>query len=91
MTYAIIGSGAIGSAAARQFARKGINVLLANSRGLESLAGLVKELGKNIIAVPVEEALRADVVILAVPFSRGPPGRGSGQGWAAACPFPVWQ
>lgn len=72
MTYAIIGSGAIGSAAARQFARKGINVLLANSRGPESLAGLVKELGKNIIAVPVEEALRADVVILAVPFTAVP-------------------
>ena len=35
MTYAIIGSGAIGSALARQFARSNINVLIANSRGPE--------------------------------------------------------
>jgi 8-hydroxy-5-deazaflavin:NADPH oxidoreductase len=44
MTYAIIGSGAIGSALARQFARSNINVLIANSRGPDSLTGLVAEL-----------------------------------------------
>ncbi|KAA0571829.1 NAD(P)-binding domain-containing protein [Azospirillum sp. Sh1] len=32
-TYAILGSGAIGAAVAGQFARKGIEVLLANRRG----------------------------------------------------------
>ncbi|AKJ08265.1 hypothetical protein ATI61_1335 [Archangium gephyra] len=72
MTYAILGSGAIGSAVARQFARKGLHVLLANSRGPASLAGLVKELGKHVTAVSVEEAARADVVILAVPFTAVP-------------------
>jgi predicted dinucleotide-binding enzyme len=48
MTYAIIGSGAIGSALARQFARSNIDVLIANSRGPDSLAGLVAELGSHV-------------------------------------------
>jgi predicted dinucleotide-binding enzyme len=69
MTYAIIGSCAIGRALASQFARKGIDVLLANSRGPESLVDMVRELGPSITAAPVETALRADVVIVAIPFS----------------------
>ena len=69
MSYAIIGSGAIGRVLASQFARKGIDVLLANSRGPESLVDMVRELGPNITAAPVENALHADVVILAIPFS----------------------
>jgi predicted dinucleotide-binding enzyme len=69
MTYAIIGSGAIGSALARQFARSNIDVLIANSRGPESLAGLVAELGSHVTPTSLPEALKADVVILAVPFT----------------------
>ena len=69
MTFAIIGSGAIGSALARQFARSNIDVLIANSRGLDSLAGLVAELGSHITPTPLPEALKADTVILAVPFT----------------------
>jgi predicted dinucleotide-binding enzyme len=72
MTYAIIGSGAIGHALATQFARKGIDLLVANSRGPASLVDMVRELGPNIKAVSVPDALRADVVILAVPFSAIP-------------------
>jgi 8-hydroxy-5-deazaflavin:NADPH oxidoreductase len=72
MTYAIIGSGAIGRAIASQFARNGIDVLLANSRGPASLVDLVRELGTNIAAVSVKDAVQADVVILAVPFSAIP-------------------
>jgi predicted dinucleotide-binding enzyme len=68
MTYAIIGSGNIGSAVARQFARKGIDVLIANRRGPASLADLIKELGANVSAVPLKEALQADVIVLAVHF-----------------------
>lgn len=68
MTYAIIGSGNIGSAVARQFARKGIDVLIANRRGPTSLADLVKELGISVSAVPLKEALQADVIVLAVHF-----------------------
>ena len=69
MTYSIIGSGNIGSAVARHFARKGINVAITNSRGPDSLAPLCKELGQRVIPQTLEAALRADIVILAVPFS----------------------
>lgn len=44
MTYSIIGSGNIGSAVARQFARKGITVAIANTRGPDSLAPQVEKL-----------------------------------------------
>ena len=69
MTYSIIGSGNIGSAVARQFARKSINVALANTRGPGSLAALCKELGPHVVPQTLEIALRADTVILAAPFS----------------------
>jgi predicted dinucleotide-binding enzyme len=72
MTYAIIGSGAIGTALATQFARNDIDVLVANSRGPASLADLVGRLGKNIKAASVQEAVKADLVILAVPFGSVP-------------------
>ncbi|WP_346660388.1 NADPH-dependent F420 reductase [Nannocystis sp. RBIL2] len=69
MTIAIIGSGAIGHALAIQFARKKIDVLLANRRGPDSLADVVRELGANVTATSVADALRSDVVFLAVPFT----------------------
>lgn len=72
MTYAIIGSGAIGTALATQFARNDIDGLIANSRGPASLADLVGRFGKNIKAASVQEALKADIVILAVPFGSVP-------------------
>lgn len=72
MSYAIIGSGAIGSALASQFARQSLDVLVANSRGPESLAELVGKLGKNIKPVPMRKALEADIVILAVPYDAVP-------------------
>ncbi|PTQ07863.1 NADP oxidoreductase [Sphingomonas oleivorans] len=69
MTYAIIGAGAIGTALARQFARKSIPVKIANSRGPASIVALASELGANIQPAELTEALAADVVILAVPFT----------------------
>ena len=68
MTYAIIGSGAIGTAIARQFARIDTPVMVANSRGAESVAGLASELGSSIVPTEVAEAVKADMVILAVPY-----------------------
>jgi len=68
MSYAILGSGAIGTALVRRFVAKGIDIALANTKGPESLAGLVNELGPNAKPVTSSEALRADVVILAIPF-----------------------
>ena len=69
MSYAIIGSGAIGTALARQFARKSIPVKIANSRGPASIAALAGELGASIQAAELSDALAADIVILAVPFA----------------------
>lgn len=68
MTYSIIGSGNVGTALARQFTRAGISVNIANSRGAESLSDLTSELGNNVTAVSLEEALKAEVIILAIPF-----------------------
>jgi 8-hydroxy-5-deazaflavin:NADPH oxidoreductase len=72
MTYSIIGSGNIGSALARQFARKGIFVAIANLRGPDSLQLLKKELGEPIVPQTIEAALAATTVILAVPFTAVP-------------------
>lgn len=81
MTHAIVGSGAIGSALAGQFARKNMDVYLANRRGPASLTELVRKLGANVTATSVEEALRADVVILAVPFDVIPDIVGNHSDW----------
>jgi 8-hydroxy-5-deazaflavin:NADPH oxidoreductase len=72
MTYAILGSGAIGTALARRFAAAGIEVCIANAKGPKSLAGLTGELGSAVKAVTAAEALRADMVILAVSFDAVP-------------------
>ena len=69
MKYAIIGSGKIGSALARAFARQSIKVGIANTRGPASLTALTKELGANVIPQSLREAYEAEVIFLAVPFS----------------------
>ena len=68
MTYSIIGSGNVGTALARQFARRGIPVGIANTRGPDSIASIAKELGDKVVPSTLQDALKADVVILAVPF-----------------------
>ncbi len=68
MTYSIIGTGSIGKALARQFARSGISVGIANTRGPDSIASIVDELGDKIVPLALQEALKADVIILAIPF-----------------------
>lgn len=69
MTYSIIGSGNVGSALARQFARSGIAVAVANTRGPDSIDALKIELEGYVTPMTLQEAVKADVVILAVPFS----------------------
>jgi 8-hydroxy-5-deazaflavin:NADPH oxidoreductase len=66
MGIGIIGAGALGSNAARLLANSGIPAIIANSRGPESLAGLVRELGSSIKAGTVKEAASADIVLVAV-------------------------
>jgi 8-hydroxy-5-deazaflavin:NADPH oxidoreductase len=66
--YAIVGSGNVGSALARLFARAGIEVSIANAHGPESLAGLIEELGSGVRAVALDQALTSDVILMAIPF-----------------------
>src|SRR5580700_6160458 len=63
MNIGIIGAGALGSNIARAFAKAGIPAVISNSRGPESLAGLVKELGPTIKAGTTEEAAKANIVV----------------------------
>ena len=68
MTYSIIGSGNVGSALARQFARHAVAAGIANTQGADSMAALVAETGDTVTAMTVQEALKADIIILAIPF-----------------------
>jgi 8-hydroxy-5-deazaflavin:NADPH oxidoreductase len=68
MKYAIIGSGKIGTALARVFARKNIDFAIANSRGPETLAPLREELGPSVFPQSIEDACKAEIIFLAVPF-----------------------
>jgi predicted dinucleotide-binding enzyme len=72
MSIGIIGSGAIGAAFARALARAGIEATISNSRGPESLNELVRELGPSIKAGAREEAARADIVFVAVNWTKLP-------------------
>jgi predicted dinucleotide-binding enzyme len=68
MTYAIIGFGAIGQALARAFARQNIDVTVASRRPPEALAPQARAIGPVVIAKPLQVAVEADTIILAVPF-----------------------
>jgi len=70
MTIGIIGSGAIGTAFARTLSRAGIKATISNSRGPDSLKELVRELGPSIEAGTREEAARADIVFVAVNWTK---------------------
>ncbi|MGZ0711868.1 NADPH-dependent F420 reductase (plasmid) [Coraliomargarita sp. W4R53] len=65
----IIGAGHIGSTLARGLVDRGYEVTISNSRGPETLADLVAELGLNATAATAHEAAAsADVVIVTVPL-----------------------
>jgi len=68
--YAIVGSGNIGTALARLFARAAIDVNIANTRGPESIRQLVASTGASVHAVELDEALDSDVIMMAVPFPK---------------------
>ena len=69
MNIGIIGAGNIGANAARLFAAARHEVALSNSRGPETLASLVEEIGPRASAVTVEEAAEfGEVVFEAIPF-----------------------
>jgi 8-hydroxy-5-deazaflavin:NADPH oxidoreductase len=68
MTYAIIGFGKIGHALAKAFARSGIEVSVATTRDPESFASAAAAIGPEIIPKELAEAVKADIIFLAVRF-----------------------
>lgn len=72
MSYAIIGFGKIGQALAKAFARNGIEVSVATTRDPESFASAAAAIGPTIIPKKLAEAVKADVIFLAVRFESYP-------------------
>ncbi len=68
MSYAIIGFGNIGQALAKAFARSGIEVSVATTRDPESFASAAAAIGPEIIPTTLAEAVKADIVFLAVRY-----------------------
>ncbi len=68
-TIGFIGAGHIGGQVARLAVRNGYKVVLSNSRGPSTLAGLVNELGpKARAATPEEAAAAGDLVVVSIPL-----------------------
>ena len=70
MSYAIVGFGKIGQALAHAFARKNIDVTVASRRPPEALAPQARAIGPTVTAKSLQEALQADIIILAVLFEQ---------------------
>lgn len=70
-TLGIIGAGHIGSQLARVAVKNGYDVVIANSRGPETLTDLVAELGPRARAATAAEAAEAgDAVVVTVPLGK---------------------
>ena len=81
MSIGIIGAGNIGLAVAKTLSRAGIAATIANSRGPASLKEAVAVLGPTIKAGTREQAAAADMVVIAVNWSKLP---------AAVAGLPAW-
>jgi hypothetical protein len=69
-TIGLIGAGNIGSTVARLAVAAGHDVVLSNSRGPETLAELVTELGPRArAATPAEASDAADLIVVTVPLT----------------------
>jgi predicted dinucleotide-binding enzyme len=82
MTYAIIGFGNIGRALAKAFARSGIEVSVATTRDPESFASDAAAIGPEVVPKTLAEAVKADIIFLAVRFEAHPD---------VAKALPTWQ
>jgi predicted dinucleotide-binding enzyme len=82
MKYAIIGFGKIGHALAKAFARKGIEVSVATTRDPNSFASDAAAIGPTIIPKTLADAVKADIIFLAVRFESHP---------EVAKALPTWQ
>jgi predicted dinucleotide-binding enzyme len=72
MSYAIIGFGKIGHALAKAFARKGVEVSVATTHDPQSFAADAAAIGPTINPKTLADAVKADVIFLAVRFDAHP-------------------
>ena len=72
MRFGIIGAGAIGQALARHIVKAGYPVTLSNSRGPETLADVVADIGPLSSAGTVHQAAGADIVFLSTYWAVAP-------------------
>jgi len=72
MNYAIIGFGEIGQTLARAFVRSGIDVSVATTRDPESFASTAAAIGPGVTPKTLAEAVKADIIFLAVRFQSHP-------------------
>src|SRR5258708_38497877 len=70
MIIGALGAGEVAQAFAIHLLKAGHEVLLSNSRGPSSLKQLVSTLGKGARAVTMDEAAKAPIVVLAVPWPK---------------------
>jgi predicted dinucleotide-binding enzyme len=68
LSHAIIGFGKIGHALTKAFARKGVEVSVVTTRDPESFAADAAAIGLTITTRTLAEAVKADVIFLAVHF-----------------------
>ena len=68
MSYAIIGFGPVGQALARAFARKEIEITVASRQSPKALLPQARAIGPTVIPKSLDDALKANIAILAVPF-----------------------
>ena len=72
MSYAIIGFGKIGRALAKAFARRGIEVSVATTRDPASFEAEAAVIGPTVFPKTLAEAVKADIIFLAVRFESHP-------------------
>ncbi len=68
MKVSIIGTGSVGLTLASLFAKNGVEVSVANTRGPAAVEPLIKDLGGKLIAATLDQALDADILFFAVQF-----------------------
>ena len=70
MTIGIVGAGSVGSAIGTVLARAGIEAKILNRRGAAAMGPLAALLAPHVTAGTHEEVLGADIVFVAVPWTR---------------------
>jgi predicted dinucleotide-binding enzyme len=78
MSYAIIGLGKIGTAIAQAFVHKDIEVIVSGRRPVDALAA---QIGPSLVPQRIEDAVKADVIILAMPFAAHPDIARAAESW----------